>query len=190
MMERLNRRMPHAAMLVAIVALIAAVGGGAYAAKVALKKNTVTTKSIKKAAVTTPKIANKAVTSGKLADKAVTSGKLADGAVTSAKLGTCRTGTILFAGNCYETTARAADNLYDASRTCGTAGGRVPLAGELLAIASQPGIDLGSNGASTGNWAAELVHNDASTIDDSGADSVNLNANTTDRPYRCVFPRG
>jgi hypothetical protein len=178
-MERLNRRMPYAAMIVAIVALIAAVGGGAYAAKVTLKKNTVTTKSIKKAAVTTPKIAAKAVTSA----------KLADGAVTSAKLGTCRTGTILFAGNCYETTARAADNLYSASETCGAAGGRVPLTGELLAVRTQPGIDLGSNG-STDNWAGETVHNDANAVADNGAISPNLPANVTNRPYRCVFPRG
>jgi hypothetical protein len=180
MKQRLNRAMPSAAMAVAILALGIALGGGAYAAAVKLKKNSVKTKTIK----------NKAVTEAKLADNAVSSIKLKDGAVTKSKLGACPSGTILFAGGCYETTARAADNLYNASKTCGSAGGRIPLAGELLAVRDQPGIDLGSNGANTGNWAAELVHNDASTIDDGGANSLNLAANVTNRPFRCVLPRG
>jgi hypothetical protein len=56
MKERINRSMPRAAMLVAICALVVAVGGGAYAA-VKLKKNAVKTKNIKNGAVTSPKIA-------------------------------------------------------------------------------------------------------------------------------------
>jgi hypothetical protein len=70
-------------MIVAILALIVAMAGGAYAA--AVPKNSVGSKQLKKNAVKTGKIVNGAVTSAKIADSAVTSGKIADKAVTSGK---------------------------------------------------------------------------------------------------------
>ncbi len=77
------RRKPSPAMIVAILALIVAMAGGAYAA--ALPKNSVGPKQLKKNAVKTGKIVNGAVTSDKIANSAVTSGKIADKAVTSGK---------------------------------------------------------------------------------------------------------
>jgi len=174
-MNKLTRLRPSPAMVVACIALIVALGGSAYA----LKKNSVGTKQLKKGAVTTKKIKNGAVTNA----------KLGSGAVTSAKLPGCPSGTTLIRNDCWETTAHPADNLYDASKDCADRGGRVPMAGELLGVRDEPGIDLGSNGSMTANWAAELVHNEASTIDDTGANSLNLPANTTDRPYRCIISR-
>lgn len=74
-MKRFHVSRPSPAMIVAIVALICALGGSAYAAgKIGsknLKKNAVTTKKIKDDAVTGSKIANGAVTGGKLANGAV-----------------------------------------------------------------------------------------------------------------------
>jgi hypothetical protein len=74
-MSKLHVSRPSPAMIVAIVALIVAMGGSAYAAhKIGsknLKKNAVTTKKIKDAAVTSTKIANGAITPGKLAKGAV-----------------------------------------------------------------------------------------------------------------------
>jgi len=70
-------------MIVAILALIVAMAGGAYAA--AVPKNSVGPKQLKKNAVKTGKIVNGAVTSNKIANSAVTSGKIADKAVTSGK---------------------------------------------------------------------------------------------------------
>jgi hypothetical protein len=67
--------MPSPAMILALIALVAAVGGTAYAG-VKLKKNSVKTKTIK----------DKAVTTSKLADGAVTSPKIGDGQVGSADL--------------------------------------------------------------------------------------------------------
>jgi hypothetical protein len=93
--EALGHHLPSPALIVAVIALILALGGSALAVT-AVKKNSVTTKSIKNAAVKTKKladgavketkIATAAVTSAKLADAAVSTGKLADDAVTSAKL--------------------------------------------------------------------------------------------------------
>jgi hypothetical protein len=74
-MKRFHVSRPSPAMIVAIVALIAALGGSAYAAK------KIGSKQLKKNAVTTKKIKDEAVTSGKLANGAVTAGKLAVGAV-------------------------------------------------------------------------------------------------------------
>jgi hypothetical protein len=77
------RRKPSPAMIVAILALIVAMAGGAYAA--AVPKNSVGAKQLKKNAVKTGKIVNGAVTSGKIANNAVTSDKIANQAVTSGK---------------------------------------------------------------------------------------------------------
>ncbi len=74
-MSRIHLSRPSPAMIVAIVALIVAMGGSAYAAhKIGshqLRKNAVTTKKIKDDAVTGSKIANGAITGGKLASGAV-----------------------------------------------------------------------------------------------------------------------
>ena len=77
------RRKPSPAMIVAILALIVAMTGGAYAAAVA--KNSVGAKQLKKNAVKTGKIVNGAVTSDKIANSAVAGGKIADKGVTSGK---------------------------------------------------------------------------------------------------------
>jgi len=62
--------------VISIVALFVALGGGAYAAKVA--KNSVGTSQLKKKSVSTDKIKGLAVTDLKLADGAVTESKLDD----------------------------------------------------------------------------------------------------------------
>src|ERR1700751_5111315 len=60
---------PSPAMVVAVVALIAALSGTAYAA---LGKNSVGSRQLKAQAVTTGKIANNAVTSAKVAKTSLT----------------------------------------------------------------------------------------------------------------------
>ena len=104
-MNRFKRYRPTPAMIVAIVALVFALGGTSYAAVVLpagsvgskqikknavtgakIKANSVTTVKIKDGAVTTPKLADGAVTTPKLADGSVTTAKLADGAVATAKI--------------------------------------------------------------------------------------------------------
>jgi hypothetical protein len=65
-MKRRGIRPPSPAMVVAIIALLVGLGGGAYAAKIKLGKGVVKTKNLKNSAVTENKIANGAVTEQKL----------------------------------------------------------------------------------------------------------------------------
>ena len=87
---------PSPALIVAIIALIAALTGTAYAA---LGKNSVGSKQLKKNAVTTAKIKNGAVTTAKLKNNAVTTAKIKNGAVTGAKVQTSSLGTVPNATN-------------------------------------------------------------------------------------------
>jgi len=77
-------------MVVAMIALVVAIGGTAIAAtKIGtkqLKNNAVTAKKIKKNAVTASKIKAKAVATGKLAASSVATGKIAASAVTGSKI--------------------------------------------------------------------------------------------------------
>jgi hypothetical protein len=80
-------------LVISLVALFVALGGGAYAAiginsvgTKQLKRNAVTAAKIKRSAVTTPKVKNQAITAAKLKNNAVTSAKLANGGVASSKL--------------------------------------------------------------------------------------------------------
>jgi hypothetical protein len=77
------RRKPSPALIVAILALIVAMAGGAYA--VTVPKKSVGPKQLKAGAVKTGKIADGAVTGAKIADGAVNTKKIADKAVTSSK---------------------------------------------------------------------------------------------------------
>ncbi len=77
---------PSPAMVVAMVALVIALGGAGYAA-VSLPRNSVGTNQLKNFAVTPLKIKNNAIKTNKLRDNAVTTLKIGDGAVNSAKLG-------------------------------------------------------------------------------------------------------
>ncbi len=77
-MKRLNALRPSPAMIVAIVALVAALGGSAYAA------NKIGTNQIK---------AN-AITAGKIKKEAVTGSKIKNGAVTGSKIDLSSVGTV------------------------------------------------------------------------------------------------
>ena len=84
-MSLIKGRKPSPALVVAILALIVAMAGGAYA--VTVPKKSVGPKQLKKNAVKTGKIRDGAVTTGKLGDQAVTTEKLGTEAVSAEKLG-------------------------------------------------------------------------------------------------------
>ena len=75
-MSKYRPSRPSAGLIVAVVALIMALGGTAYAGGLVPGKNTVGTKQLKKNAVTTNKIKNGAVTTNKIKNGAVTGNKL------------------------------------------------------------------------------------------------------------------
>jgi hypothetical protein len=80
----LRKGRPTPALVVACVAVVAALGGVAYAA---IGKNSVKSSNIAPGAVKTSDLAKQAVKTGKVANGAIKAGKIADGAVTEAKLG-------------------------------------------------------------------------------------------------------
>jgi hypothetical protein len=82
---------PSPALIVAIIALVAALTGTAWAA---LGKNSVGSKQLKKNAVTTAKIKNNAVTTGKIKDNAVIGSKIKDGSITGSKVNLATLGTV------------------------------------------------------------------------------------------------
>lgn len=77
---------PSAAMVVACIALLIALGGTSVAAVTQLANNSVGTAQLRNNAVTTPKIRNGAVTAAKIRDNAVVRRKIANNAVTSAQV--------------------------------------------------------------------------------------------------------
>ena len=179
-------RKPSPALVLAFIALFAAVGGGAYAAKVA-KKNSVATKSIKKGAVKSSKIGDGAVATAKLADGGVTTAKLADGAVNSAKLldndvkgvdvdetsfaGQCPAGTKFVIETCLELADRTAA-LYPAARADCVDEGRVIPDIQVLAAAATSADFPTLNDEWSGELAAAAtpinVLSDGTFIEDAG----------------------
>ena len=97
-MSRIKRARPSPALGISIVAMFAALGGGAFAAtattskqalnnKGNLNKNVVKKKNIAKNAVVKAKIKNSAVTEKKLKGESVTSSKLGEGSVKASQVG-------------------------------------------------------------------------------------------------------
>jgi hypothetical protein len=132
---------PSPAMVVAVVALVAALSGTAYAA---LGKNSVGSRQLKAKAVTSGKIANNAVTGAKVAKKSLTGADInvdALGTVPSAtsaagagNAGTvgghaaaCPAGTVLIRGVCFDAAPNSAvGSLKLAADACAVKDGFLP----------------------------------------------------------------
>src|SRR3954451_11185047 len=124
---------PSPAMIVALIALVAALSGTAYAA---LGKNSVGTRQLKAKAVTAGKIANNAVTSAKVAKGSLTGDDINVGALgtvpnatsaasagnantVSGHAAACPAGTTLIRGVCFDSAPNgAAPNLKAAADSC------------------------------------------------------------------------
>ncbi len=100
-MSKVTERLTFANVM-SVVAVFIALGGGAYAAKLAkdsVKSKQIAANAVKESelasnAVTNPKIAGAAVTADKLADGSVTTAKIADGAVNGAKVNEASLGQV------------------------------------------------------------------------------------------------
>jgi hypothetical protein len=108
--------------VVAIIALIVALGGTGYAA-VSLPKNSVGSKQLKKNAVTGSKIKANAVTGSKIKANAVTGSKVKNGSLTGADINLGSLGTVPNATNA--THAASADNATNAGNSNTTGGNTV-----------------------------------------------------------------
>jgi hypothetical protein len=115
-MQASNRR-PSPALIIAIIALIAALGGTAWAA--GLKKGSVGSRQLKSQAVTT----------GKIANNAVTGDKVANGSLSGSDINLDKLGTVPNSG--HATTADLASSLADGTekRTAGCPAGATDIRG-------------------------------------------------------------
>jgi hypothetical protein len=148
---------PSPAMVVAVVALIAALSGTAYAA---LGKNSVGSRQLKAKAVTSGKIANNAVTAAKVAKKSLTGADInvdalgtvpsATSAASAANAGTvgghaaaCPAGTVLIRGVCFDAASNpAAGSLKEAADACAAKDGFLPSPMQLYS--TRKVLNLGS----------------------------------------------
>lgn len=100
----------------------------------------------------------------------------------------CRTGTRLFAGACWQTSAHGAVPAPAAARHCASKGGELPGALELAAFAEERGIEL----AAGDEWSGDVT--EVSGLDAYAVVTVSPNSqvfrvlSTDTRAYRCVIP--
>ena len=197
MVEAIRRKLSYANVM-ATVAVFAALGGGAYAAK--LGKGSVGPKQIKAKAVKTGKLADGSVTAPKLAAGAVVSGKIAQGTIgvsdTNPSLHQiCPAATSYITGACIDQQPSAANNWGEAFIVCVDRGGRLPTAAELLLYRVQPGVTL----QSPSEWAVDQSQIDpddgtagnletrVAVVDEGGGGVQIVSSGAADRQYRCVF---
>ena len=141
--SRKRSKRPSPEMIVAIIALVAALGGTAYAAGLA-PKNSVGAKQLKGKAVTTGKIANGSVNGSHVADKSLTGEDInlnalgtvpsASNAAQTGNAGTitghqaaCPPGTTLIRGVCFDSSSNGvATSVLKARDACAAKGGYLP----------------------------------------------------------------
>ncbi|HEU4393576.1 MAG TPA: hypothetical protein VFR04_08085 [Solirubrobacterales bacterium] len=156
-------------MIVAIIALVAALTGTAFAA---LGKNTVGSKQLKKNAVTAAKIKKSAVSEAKLGNGAVSAAKLKDGAVASAKL----------ADNAV-TTEKIAAGAVTGAKVQASSLGKVPSAASADTASSLAGqqnffvrLNVGQSQTIASNGSVSLV---ASCENEGGLDKIKILGQTS-----------
>jgi len=149
---------PSPAMVVAIIALVAALSGSAYAA---LGKNSIGSRQLKAKAVTSGKIANNAVTSAKVAKNSLTGADINVGALgtvpsadragsagnadtVTGRAASCPGGTVLIRGVCFDAAPNEqASTLKDAADACARKGGFLPSPMEIYSTRSVLNLGTG-----------------------------------------------
>ncbi len=206
---RQGRRMiigrPSPAMAVALLALVLALTGTAYAA---LGKNSVGTRQLKAQAVTTGKIANNAVNGAKVADGSLTGSDInigalgtvpdATSAASAGNAGTvgghsaaCPANTTLIRGTCFDSSAGPeVANVKAAADACAARGGYLPTPMELFTVRSV--INLGSGVGTDHQFTDTYYANDTGgayyTVVIDGTGSLTQQEVTAPGHYICVYP--
>lgn len=195
---------PSPAMVVAVIALVAALSGTAFAA---LGKNSVGPRQLKKAAVTTGKIANNAVNGAKVANGSLTGadinlkalGKVpaaeaADQAQNAGTLGghaaACPTGTTLIRGLCFDSTENeeVADVKVAADR-CAEKGGYLPTPLQLYSVRGviNLGTGIGNDHQLTDSYFSDAAGGTYSTLVIDGTGAITRQEVTSPGHYICVY---
>jgi hypothetical protein len=165
-------RRPSPAMVIAVVALVCALTGTAWAA---LGKNSVGSRQLKAKAVTTGKIANNAVNSAKVANGSlggadinvsalgvVPKANSADSAGNANTVGghaaSCPAGTSLIRGICFDSRSNPAVNSQkEAADACAAKGGWLPSPMDLYAVREI--LNLGTGVGSDEQFTSEVYAN-------------------------------
>jgi hypothetical protein len=207
--SRKRAMMPSPAMVVAIIALIAALAGTAYAAR-QLPKNSVGTKQLKAKSVTTGKIANGAIRGGNVAPGSITGQDInlnALGTVPSASFsaqtgntGTitghhaaCPGGTTLIRGTCFDSSSNAVVTSVEKARDeCAAKGGYLP--SPLKLYSTRTVLNLGT-GVGTDRQYTDTYYDNTSeenksptTIVVDGKGTMTEQAATDDAEFICSYP--
>ncbi len=197
---------PSPAMVVAVIALVCALTGTAYAA---LGKNSVGSRQIKAKSVTTGKIANNAVNGAKIANGSLSAEDINVGALgtvpsaanaaNAANANTvgghsasCPANTTLIRGICFDSSSNPeAPSLEAATEDCAAKGGYLPSPMELYSVRAtiNLGTGIGTNHQYTDSYYYDPVgggHPSTVTIDGTGA--ITQQAPTTPSRYICAYP--
>jgi hypothetical protein len=196
---------PSPAMVLAVIALIAALSGTAFAA---LGKNTVGSRQLKKKAVTTGKIANNAVNSAKVANGSLTgtdinvkalgkvpSAESADSASNAGTVGghsaACPGGTTLIRGLCFDSTANGeVANVFVAADACAAKGGYLPTPLQLYSVRGliNLGTGIGNDYQLTDAYFSDAAGGVYSTLVIDGTGNIARHEVTSPGHYVCVYP--
>jgi hypothetical protein len=191
--------------VIAVIALLAALGGTVYAANKIkgsqIAKNSIPGNRLKSKSISGSRLKPDTLTGKQIKEKSLkqvpdaahadnaTHATSADNATTvNGHAAACGTGTIPFAGACWETAARTATTWAPAAAVCTSAGGSLPDAADLQSFAQNSGVTL----ANTDEWASDIDHVAAlntftvATVSKTG--SINNDASTDTKQYRCVIP--
>lgn len=202
-MSRVKR--PSPAMVVAVVALVLALTGTAFAA---LGKNSVGSRQLKAQAVTSGKIANNAVNGAKVANGSLTGQDInlaalgtvpsATDAASAGNAGTvgghsvaCPDGTTLVRGVCFDSTSNPeVPSLEAAAEACAAKGGYLPTPMELYSVRGtiNLGTGIGANHQYTDSFYYDAVgggHPSTVVVDGTGA--ITQQSPTSPSRYICAY---
>jgi hypothetical protein len=195
---------PSPAMVVAIVALICALTGTAYAA---LGKNSVGSRQLKAKSVTTGKIANNAVNGAKVAKSSLTGEDInlnalgtvpnATSAGTAGNANTvgghsaaCPSGTTLIRGICFDTSVGPeVVGVKAAADACGSKGGYLPTVMELYSIRGivNLGTGIGNDRMFTDTYYANTAGTNYRTVVVDGTGAITEQPVESPGRYICAY---
>lgn len=200
---------PSPAMVVAVIALIVALGGTAVAAHtLKLPKNSVGTRQLKRKAVTTGKLANNAVNGAKVANGSLTGadinlgalGKVpsagtADSAGNSNTVGghaaACPGGTTLIRGVCFDSAqGPEVGNVTAAADACAAKGGYLPTPMELYSVRGviNLGTGVGNDNTFTDSYYGNTLGSKYGTIVINGTGTLKEQEVSSPGRYVCAYP--
>jgi len=208
--------LPSPAMVVAVIALVLATAGSAFAVKktVEVPRNSVGTKQLKPKAVTTGKIANGAVSSRNIVGHSLTGKDVnlnalgtvptASNAAQTGDAGTitghgaaCPGGTTLIRGICFDSSSNpVVSSLTKARDACAAKGGYLPTPLELysargvLNLGTGVGSDVQYTATYYDNTEVEKTghQNAPSTITVDGQGKMTEQSVNEEAEYTCVYP--